>query len=156
MNKRIKGVRETSVGYLVNQMSSRMNAVMNTELKLLDLDIRYFANLMHLLIEDDLSQAELGQRVGEAQYTTSRMVDALEERGLVERRKDPNSRRAHRIALTKKGRNLTKQLPPIIRRVNRTVLERLDKDEQRELVRLLGKALGALDPAQQGIIKRRT
>lgn len=142
MNKQIKGVRTNSVGYLVDQMSGRMDAAMSVELKPLGLDIRFFANLISLLIEDELSQAELGQRVGEAEYTTSRVIDALEERGLVERRKDPNSRRAHRIALTDKGRAQAKQLPPIVRRVNRTVLKRLDKDEQQELVRLLGKALG--------------
>ncbi len=122
---------------------------MNAELKPLDLDIRFFANLITLLIEDELSQAELGQRVGEAQYRTSRLIDGLEERGLVERRKDPDSRRAHRIALTKKGRELAGRLPTIVRRVNRTVLERLDRDEQQMLVHLLGKALG-VDDSREG------
>ena len=146
MSKRIKGVREQSVGYLVKRLSSQMDAEMNAELKPLGLDIRFFANLMSLLIEDDLSQAELGQRVGEAQYTTSRLIDALEQRGFVERRKDPNSRRAHRIALTEKGRGLAGQLPPIVRRVNRKVLARLDRKEQQQLVQLLGKALGVNEP----------
>ena len=146
MTKRIKGVREESVGYLVSRMSTRMHSAMNAELEPLDLDIRYFANLISLLIEDDLSQAELGQRVGEAQYRTSRIIDGLEERGLVERRKDPNSRRAHRIALTTKGREVARQLPPIIRRVNRTVLKRLNKSEQQQLTNLLAKALGEDEP----------
>ena len=146
MAKPIKGVREQSVGYLVNQMSRRMHAAMNAELEPLGLDVRYFANLISLLIEDDLSQAELGQRVGEAQYRTSRIIDGLEQRGLVERRKDPNSRRAHRIALTEKGREVAKKLPPIVRRVNRAVLERLDKGEREQLVRLLVKALGETGP----------
>ena len=136
------------MGWLVNQMSSRMDAVMSAELKPLDLDIRFFANLMSLLIEDDLSQTELGRRVGEPQYTTSRIIDALQDRGLVERRRDPNSRRAHRIALTRKGKELALQLPPVIQRVNSQVLERLDKHEQQELLRLLGKALGVDDPAR--------
>lgn len=134
------------MGYLVSRMSTRMHSAMNAELEPLDLDIRYFANLISLLIEDDLSQAELGQRVGEAQYRTSRIIDGLEERGLVERRKDPNSRRAHRIALTTKGREVARQLPPIIRRVNRTVLKRLNKSEQQQLTNLLAKALGEDEP----------
>ncbi len=149
MTKRIKGVREQSVGYLVSQMTTRMHSAMNAELEPLNLDIRYFANLITLLIEDELSQAELGQRVGEAQYRTSRIVDGLEERGLVERRKDPNSRRAHRIALTRKGREVAGQLPPIIRRVNRTVLKKLSKGEQQQLTALLAKALGLDAPGRK-------
>ena len=146
MAKRIKGVREESVGYLVNRMSRQMHAAMNRELEPLGLDVRYFANLISLLIEDDLSQAELGQRVGEAQYRTSRIIDGLEQRGLVERRKDPNSRRAHRIALTDEGRTVARKLPPIVRRVNKTVLARLSAREQKELALLMAKALGENGP----------
>ncbi len=139
--KRPKGVREESVGYLVNQMADRMNALMREELEPLGLDIRFFANLMTLLIEDELSQVELGARVGEAQYTTSRIVDALERDGLVERKQDPNSRRAHRILLTEKGRQLAGELPALVSRVNGKVLEELTEKEQARLVQLLRKAL---------------
>lgn len=136
------------MGFLVKQLSKRLSSAMNEELEPLNLDIRYFANLISLLIEDDLSQAQLGQRVGEAQYRTSRIIDGLEERGLVERRKDPNSRRAHRIGLTTEGRKVASQLPPIVRRVNRTVLKQLNKGEQRQLTDLLAKALGDDDSGQ--------
>lgn len=149
MTTRIKGVREQSVGYLTTLLSQRMRAAMNAELEPLGLDIRYFANLISLLIEDDLSQTELAQRVGEAQYRTSRILDGLEQRGLIERRQDPNSRRAHRVALTDQGREVAKKLPPIVRRVNRKVLERLDKAEHEELTRLLAKALGQDEAGQQ-------
>ncbi len=141
MKNRIKRVRENSAGWLVTMMGRRMDAAMDIELKEHDLDVRFFINLMSLLEEDELTQTELGHRVGEAQYTTSRIIDALEERKLVERRKDPNSRRAHRIALTNQGRELAQHLPGIVRRVNDQNLGRLNKNEREELVRLLRKAL---------------
>lgn len=142
MSNKTKGLREYSAGWLIHQLSGRMNSAMTKGLKPLGLNIRLFANLMALLIEGDLSQAELGQREGEQQYTTSRIIDALEARTLVERRTDPNSRRAHRIALTDDGKALAKKLPPIIRAVNQTVLERLDEEEQQQLIKLLQKTLG--------------
>ncbi len=37
MSKRVKGVREASAGWLINQMSSRMNVAMSAELKAYDL-----------------------------------------------------------------------------------------------------------------------
>lgn len=143
MNKQIERVKKSSVGWLVRQMSARMDAAMNIELKAHALDVRFFANLMALLEQDNLTQTELGQRSGEAQYTTSRLVDVLEERGLVERGKDPNSRRAHRIGLTNKGREMGKHLPAISSRVNDQCLARLTKKEREQLTHLLHKALDA-------------
>ena len=113
-----------------------------TELSDTELNIRHFVNLIVLLEEDNITQSELGQRIGEAPYATSRIIDELEKRNWVTRRKDPDSRRTHLIALTSKGLDIAKGLPAIVQRVNKKSLSRLDKLELQELVRLLRKALG--------------
>lgn len=134
-------VGKNSAGWLVKQIARKMDAEMAVELKKIDLDIRLFANLMTLNDQDGLTQAELGQRVGEAQYTTSRLVDNLEDRKLVKRKKDPESRRSHRIELTKSGRAVALQLPEVIKLVNEKVLENLSKKEQQQFISLLQKVL---------------
>ena len=119
-----------------------MDAAMKTELAEHHLDLKHFANLMCLLEQDGLTQVDLGRRVGNPQYATSRAVDDLEQQQLVSRRSHPTSRRAHKIGLTAKGERLRKVLPAIVQRVNNTMLARLDPHERKTLVSLLQKALG--------------
>lgn len=116
-----------------------MDAAMKIELEEHDLDLKSFSNLMCLFEQDELTQVELGQRVGNPQYATSRVVDLLEKKKLVSRRSDPTSRRTHRIVLTAKGESLRKVLPAIVQRVNNKMLACLDGDERKNLVSLLQK-----------------
>ena len=142
VNKRVTRLRESSCSWLARVMARNMEASLVAKLTNTELNIRYFVNLIVLLEEGNITQTELGRRIGEAPYATSRIIDALEEKNWVERRKDPNSRRTHLIALTSKGLDVAKGLPAIVQRVNNESLSRLDKQEQQELVRLLQKAIG--------------
>ena len=56
--------------------------------------------LARLSRRDGLRQVELAEALDVEPITLARMVDRLEESGLVERRKDPEDRRAWRIHLT--------------------------------------------------------
>jgi DNA-binding MarR family transcriptional regulator len=47
--------------------------------------------------------SELAERLRIAPRSTTEVVDSLQERGLVERRPDPNDRRATLVALTEEG-----------------------------------------------------
>ena len=52
-----------------------------------------------------LSQQELAERLFLEKSTVSRMVADLENKGLVERERDPNNRRSYRLRLTDAGRD---------------------------------------------------
>ncbi|MGZ8347433.1 MAG: MarR family winged helix-turn-helix transcriptional regulator [Allosphingosinicella sp.] len=56
--------------------------------------------LARLKLSDGRRQVELAEALDVEPITLCRMVDRLEEAGLVERRKDPEDRRAWRIFLT--------------------------------------------------------
>lgn len=51
-----------------------------------------------------LSQQELAERLFLEKSTVSRMIADLENKGLVERERDPNNRRTYRLQLTDAGR----------------------------------------------------
>ena len=89
---------------------------------------------MMLSEQEGVNQTELGKAVGVPGYTTTRTLDVMEVRGLVERRSDPDSRRAHRIYLTNEGKALTKKLPTIVQRVNSNFLSALKKNESTQLI----------------------
>ena len=117
-NSDIKHIRENSLGWLLKMLSQKIDRIMAKELSKMGLNINFFAVLMTLLEKEDLTQTELGKAVGVPGYTTTRTLDRLEEMEFVQRRPDPNSRRAHRIFLTKQGRDIGKNLPALVKKVN--------------------------------------
>lgn len=74
------------------------------------------------------------------------MVDALEERGLVQRRPDPEDRRARHIIPTDDGRALLSSARSSLRAVEEELMGGLSTGEQTQLRRLLARVpLGAGD-----------
>ena len=59
---------------------------------------------------EGINQGGLAELLEVEPITLCRMVDRLEEAGLVERRRDPNDRRAWRIFLTDKARPMIDQI----------------------------------------------
>jgi len=75
-----------------------------------------WAVLSHLWETDGPTQFELGERLEKDRHNTSRLVDSLEEQGLVRRRASRRDRRIREVALTEKGRAAQKPLTRIVSR----------------------------------------
>jgi DNA-binding MarR family transcriptional regulator len=141
MNIKARQARENSFGWLVKMLSQKIDKFMAEELRPLDLNLGSFAILMMLSEQEGVNQTELGKSVGVPGYTTTRTLDLMEIRGLVERQSDPDSRRAHRIYLTNEGKALAKKLPTILKHVNSNFLSTLKKNESTQLIETLKKVL---------------
>lgn len=87
-------------------------------------------------LDEPMSQREAANRLGHDPSNITALADALEARGLIERRLDPADRRIRTLARTAEGEELTRHLneslsnpPPEI--------SRLSPEEQVVLLRLL-------------------
>lgn len=75
-----------------------------------------------------------------------RMIDRLQEAGLVERRADPSDRRAWRLFLTEKGDALVEQLRPCASETFDLALDGISDEDQATLMALLGRMRANLLP----------
>ncbi len=89
--------------------------------------------LARLKREPGLRQVELAERLDMEPITLCRIVDRLEEAGLVERKTDPSDRRAWLLELTAKADPLVKQLRVLARGIAEEAMDRISENELRQL-----------------------
>jgi DNA-binding MarR family transcriptional regulator len=97
-----------------------------------------------------LSQQQLADRLDADKSHVVRLIDQLEQRGLVTRAPDPTDRRRHRIELTPAGRKLVCVITPVTEEIEADHLGALSVAERRTLAALLQRVLESQDRAHGG------
>ena len=95
---------------------------------------------------DGLTQRGLGDALGMFPSNLVKLIDELEEKDLVRRRKSTADRRLYTLELTKKGQRVTLELIALTRAHEDHICASLTATERRELTRLLQKIA-----AEQGL-----
>jgi DNA-binding MarR family transcriptional regulator len=95
--------------------------------------------LARLTRKDGARQVELAEALEVEPITLCRMVDRLEEAGLVERRRDESDRRAWRIHLTDKSRPVIANLRGLADIFNRDMLDGVTEAERDVAMRVLSR-----------------
>jgi len=141
--KTARATRIGSAGWMIQRIAAQLNAAMKTRLAELDLTFDQFILMMTLAEGDGVTQTELGGRVGMAGYTVTRALDGLAAGGLVARRADKTSRRAHNVVLTEAGRSGMSALFAAVEAENAALLAPLDTGERADFLRLLTRLAAA-------------
>jgi MarR family transcriptional regulator for hemolysin len=85
-----------------------------------------WAVLFRLDRSEGLKQSELAEILDLQPISLTRLLDRLADSGLIERRADPNDRRANRLFLTPAARPLLERLTKLSEGMMETVLDGLD------------------------------
>jgi MarR family transcriptional regulator for hemolysin len=83
--------------------------------------------LMRLQLAEGLNQAELAEMLDLQPITLTRLLDVLASNRLIERRPDPNDRRANKLYLTPAARPLLEQLNELGADMMSNVLDGIDQ-----------------------------
>jgi DNA-binding MarR family transcriptional regulator len=121
-----------NLGFLLAKASQRWNELLAAEFAAAGYpEVRpaYGSILLPLWEEDDLRMGELGRRARLAKQTMTTMVRLMERDGLVSRAPDRDDRRAQRVRLTQRGRDLRKVARKVLAALDRRVSTRLGERE---------------------------
>ena len=92
--------RSESLGYLVSHLNVSLQNELNERLRRYDLDIKVWPVLFTLWQEEGITQTELSKRCDVASYTMTRLLDQMQNQGLITRFQELDNRRAFKIFLT--------------------------------------------------------
>ena len=127
----------TEIEFLAARAVSIGTARANSMLAPLDLKVRSYSVLALACTSEAPSQRELADFLCLVPSQIVAIVDALEQRGLVERIGDRNDRRAKAIRATASGKKLYKNASKAVREAEAISLEALTVDEYDQLRGLL-------------------
>ncbi len=112
----------------------------------MSLSVQEFRSLEFLASEEPRKSKELADFLGLAMNSVTAVVDGLEKKRLVRRRRDDNDRRVVRLELTKAGRNAGEAIAQGHLEIYRTILGALTVKEQTTLLSLLEKIANVEQP----------
>ncbi|TCC44463.1 MarR family transcriptional regulator [Kribbella capetownensis] len=126
------------LGYLLKHVLALLTDEQAKALAPYGLNGRDLAVLSAVVAGEPLSQLEVASRLRVDRTSIGDLLDSLEERGLVERRRSPEDRRRNVVVLTAKGESTFEEAERVRLQVEREFLASLpDADRFREDLQLL-------------------
>ena len=127
-----------SLGFLISDVSRLMRRRFDERARLIGVTRAQWRTLTTLARNEGINQGGLADLLEVEPITLCRMIDRLEEAGLVERRRDPADRRAWLIFLTPKAHPLITQLRGLADGMIEDALNGLDETRRTALMETLG------------------
>ena len=128
--------------FLLSQVGHYAAARFAERLAPLGLQNRHFGLLSHLAAADGQTQQQLADTMGIHRNVMVGLVDDLEARGLVQRRRHPADRRAHALHLTPAARDLLGQAQHAADEHDAELLAGFDDSDRARLITLLQRVAG--------------
>ena len=109
-----------SIGFLLGDVSRLLRRRFDRRVQPLGLTQAQWRALLHLAADEGMKQAELAARLDVTPITLGRLIDRMQAADWIERRNDPDDRRAVRLYLSPKAQ-------PILIEMRRRAAETLEE-----------------------------
>jgi DNA-binding MarR family transcriptional regulator len=116
------GPLDSYLPYLLNRAGARIAASFSDKVRPLGATLQMWRVLAALRDQNGRRMGDLSMTTSIEVSTLSRLVDNMEEKGLVGRRRDPQDARAIVLHATPAGRRLTQRIVPIAERYEAVAL----------------------------------
>jgi DNA-binding MarR family transcriptional regulator len=132
---------EESVGYLVNRLAQTIARELDRRMIDLGLTDAQWKPMFLLYQGECSTAADLSRIACHDTGAVTRLVDRLEDKGLIRRHRSAEDRRVVKLELTDAGQSVAAKVPEIIVDVANHVLAGFSDDEFVQIKNLLGRAL---------------
>lgn len=128
-------------GYLMGMLHRALRRRYDRQLKDFGLTPCQFEVLMTLWEEDSILLSELGRRVSRDGPTITGIIDRMEKKMLVKRKRDSRDRRVVRVFLTSKSKGMKEQLSITKKKILEKITKNLSTREITHLEAILVKMM---------------
>ena len=140
--------RPQAVGFLLAQLGFEVSSRFGKLMAKVDLEPRQFALMRAIAASEGQSQNAVGEWLRIPPSSMVALIDQLEDRCLVERRRHPTDRRSRTLHMTPEGRELLASATDLAMDLERTICRGFTEDERAQVLDLLAQAEDNLDLVQ--------
>jgi DNA-binding MarR family transcriptional regulator len=140
---------ERNIGYLMHDAARLMRVNYDRRMRDLKLTRSQWWVLNHVYFNEGIIQTELSAILEIERATLGRLLDRLEEKGWIERRPDPNDRRAKRVFLTREVDDLVHTMRERARELREQALSGFSQQDQELLIDMLIRMKKNLSPGTE-------
>lgn len=134
-----------SIGYLVKRSQRLMQECIEQQFENKGCTLQQWVVMMHIRDGLAITVADLCRELHHDSGAMTRLIDQLEERNLIERKRNSQDRRVIELSLTRSGREFVEALIVIVTDALNLTLDDFTRDEVKLLQSLLRKMIGRLE-----------
>jgi DNA-binding MarR family transcriptional regulator len=128
-----------NLGFMLADVSRLMRRAFQQRIRERDLTLAQARALVYVQRNEGARQIDLAEILEVQPITLTRLIDYLAERGLVERRPDPDDRRAYRVFLTPAAAPYLAAIEEVAAKVRADALRGVDKQQTAAMLRGLAR-----------------
>ncbi|KHK03686.1 MarR family winged helix-turn-helix transcriptional regulator [Desulfovibrio sp. TomC] len=138
---------DRAIGYTVGHAAARIKMALRRAFAAAGHDVtpEQWIVLYRLCETTGMTQVGLGERTVKDKTSITRILDRLETRGLISRRRDARDRRSQRLFPTPEGEDVVRALAPVVRNFAAIAYADLTDEEATILRRILARIEARLD-----------
>ena len=126
---------EREIAFMITDVSRMIGTYADQQGRVLGISRAQWTVLVRLERTEGLKQSELAEILDLQPISLTRLLDRLDENGLIERRADPNDRRVNRLYLMPAARPLLDELAVLSESLMATVLEGIGPESMERMLR---------------------